>query len=129
MHDPIPPRPPDHEHRDPGRTQLRLAYDRTHLANERTFAAWIRTGLAIAAAGIAAAHIVPAAERERVTLSIGAVFVLLGAAIVVFGAWRFLQVARDLQELRSAHAPVHPWMVYLLTFVMVGVMLAGLLVV
>jgi putative membrane protein len=77
--------------------QERLAYDRTHLANERTFAAWLRTGLSVAAGGIAVAHLVPEPSRDSVeALTLGAAFVLLGVAIMTYGARQAAAVAERL---------------------------------
>lgn len=74
-----------------------LAYDRTHLANERTFAAWLRTGIAVAAGGIAVAHLVPEPSRDSlIALALGASFVLLGLAILAYGAHEFSQVNQRL---------------------------------
>jgi len=71
----------------PGTVQERLAYDRTHLSNHRTFAAWLRTGLSVAAGGIAVAHLVPEPSRDSIeALTLGAAFVLLGVAIMAYGA-------------------------------------------
>lgn len=103
----------------------RLAYDRTHLANERTFAAWIRTGLAVAALGIAVAHFVSQAGRDpALSLPFGLLFILVGAGMISFGAWRFARVSRDLALAGSPSAPVPPWVIYVLSL-----LLAALLVV
>jgi putative membrane protein len=110
--------------------QLRLAYDRTNLANERTFAAWVRTGLAIGAVGIAVGHLLPATlPAPVVTLTLGTVFVLLGIAVIAFGAWRFVSVSRDLEKVGSRHALVHPGLVVALTVLLGGAMLAVLMIV
>jgi putative membrane protein len=79
--------------------QLRLAYDRTRLANERTYAAWLRTGLSVAAGGIAVAHLVPEpARNSRVALLLGALFVGLGVVVMSYGARHFARVSRALAE-------------------------------
>jgi inner membrane protein YidH len=88
------------------KVQEQLAYDRTHLANERTFAAWLRTGLSVAAGGIAVAHLVPEPSRDSVeALTLGAAFVLLGVAIMAYGARQAAEVAERLA--REGHA-AHP---------------------
>lgn len=80
-----------------GELQLRLAYDRTRLANERTYAAWLRTGLSVAAGGIAVAHLVPEpARNSRVALLLGAMFVGLGVVVMGYGARHFARVSRAL---------------------------------
>ncbi|MGH7509715.1 MAG: YidH family protein [Gemmatimonadales bacterium] len=108
-----------------GDTQQRLAYDRTHLANERTFGAWIRTGLSVAAIGIATSHFLPPAVREPLfALTLGTIFVIVGVAIIGFGAWRYSQISRDLRVAGSPHALVRPWVVYLLAMVLGGLLFA-----
>jgi putative membrane protein len=106
----------------------RLAYDRTLLANERTFAAWLRTGLSVAALGLAIAHFIaePASARWYPRV-LGALFVGLGIGTVLFGAWRFARVARDLEATSSPSSALAPWVVYTLaaaaSLLLVGVML------
>lgn len=81
----------------PDSPSTRLAYERTHLANERTFAAWLRTGLSVAAGGIAIAHLIPEPSRDSATaLALGGVFVIMGVAIVAYGAHEFARVRRQL---------------------------------
>jgi putative membrane protein len=108
--------------------QLRLAYDRTHLANERTFAAWLRTGLSVAAGGIAVAHLVPEPSRNSlVALALGAAFVLLGVGILVYGARRYARSAAALNRDSGAPSPVAPRAVYLLASCISILLLAVLL--
>jgi putative membrane protein len=108
--------------------QLRLAYDRTHLANERTFAAWLRTGLSVSAGGIAVAHLVPEPSRNSlVALALGATFVLLGVGILVYGARQFAQTSATLRRDSGASSPVTPRVVYLLTSCISLLLLAVLL--
>ena len=114
----------------PGETQLRLAYDRTHLANERTFAAWLRTGLALGAVGIAVGHLLPDMVRSPVfTITLGTVFVLLGVSVIMFGAWRYIAVSRDLEYHGSRHATVRPALVLTLAVLLAAAMLAVLVLV
>ncbi|OGO58489.1 MAG: hypothetical protein A2V85_07775 [Chloroflexi bacterium RBG_16_72_14] len=65
---------------------------RTHLANERTFLAWFRTGVTLVALGLAAAALLaqstggdPPLDRE-----LAAVSILIGAFLVVVGAYRYV---------------------------------------
>lgn len=100
--------------------QERLAYDRTHLANERTFAAWLRTGLGTAALGFAAAHFVPQTGIEsRRAIVIGSLFVLVGIAMIVFGARRYYQVGHDLAMAGSERARVRLRIIVLLSAVLI----------
>lgn len=108
--------------------QLRLAYDRTRLANERTFAAWLRTGLAVAAGGVALAHLVPESARSAPAgPMLGATFVLLGIAILVYGGRQFTRMSATLPRGSGASPPVAPRMIYLLTTCMSMLLLAALL--
>ena len=105
-----------------------LAYDRTHLANERTFAAWLRTGLAVAAGGIAVAHLVPEPARDAwVALLLGAAFVLLGVAVIAYGARQFARVAAELGRDSGRSSPAPTRAVYGLTAVLGLLLLAVLL--
>jgi putative membrane protein len=100
----------------PGAVQERLAYDRTHLANERTFAAWLRTGLSVAAGGIAVAHLVPEPSRDSVeALTLGAAFVVLGVAIMAYGAHQAAVVAKRLAEEAHERRPRSARALYVLT--------------
>lgn len=82
--------------------QLRLAYDRTLLANERTYAAWLRTGLAVAAFGFALGQV---PDRTTAAMrAIAAALVLAGAAVIVYGGFRYRQVARDMRAEGSPSA-------------------------
>jgi putative membrane protein len=86
--------------------RVRLAFDRTHLANERTFAAWIRTGLSVGAVGIAVAHFTPTGDRGTgKVLALGGALMAIGIGLVAFGGWRYGQVN---QELAHASAPTLP---------------------
>lgn len=104
-----------------------LAYDRTHLANERTFAAWLRTGLSVAAGGIAVAHMVPEPARDSwIALLLGAAFVLLGIAVIAYGAREFARVAEELSHDSGRRSPAATRTVYGLTSV-IGVLLVAVL--
>jgi putative membrane protein len=104
-----------------------LAYDRTHLANERTFAAWLRTGLSVAAGGIAVAHLVPEPARDSwVALLLGGAFVVLGVAVIAYGARQFARVAAELGRDSGRRSPAAPRAVFALTGV-IGVLLLAVL--
>jgi putative membrane protein len=104
----------------------RLAYDRTLLANEGTFAAWVRTGFSIAAVGLAVRHFSPGAGAPALPWMLGARFVLIGIAVVGFGAWRFAAVSRDLGMAGAPAAGIAPSAVYLLTAVLAALLIAVL---
>ena len=94
-----------------------------HAANERTFLAWVRTGIAVIAFGfvidkfnlfvLTMASISPAGAGRRLQLEKlsgplgpyeGLAFVLVGLALIVVGATRFLRTQRllDDQEIHPA---------------------------
>lgn len=105
-----------------------LAYDRTHLANERTFAAWLRTGLSVAAGGIAVAHSVPEPARDSwIALLLGMTFVLLGVAVIAYGAREFARVADALARASGRRSPAPTRAVYGLTGLVAGLLMAVLL--
>ena len=109
--------------------RARLAYDRTLLANERTFAAWLRTGLSVAAVGLAVAHLAALPEEgPELPVLLGGGFVLVGIAILAFGAWRFTRVNRDLAEAGSPSTGVKPGLAYTVTAVVAVLLLSVLLV-
>lgn len=104
-----------------------LAYDRTHLATERTYAAWLRTGLSVAAGGIAVARLVPEPARgSLVSLLLGGVFVLLGIAIMGYGAWQFALTTERLCGERARPLPTTPMSAYVLTGVISFLLIAVL---
>ena len=65
---------------------------RTHLANERTFLAWFRTGVTLVALGLAAAALLTQDSGRALPLNreLAAVAILIGAFLVVVGAYRYL---------------------------------------
>lgn len=72
-----------------------LALERTLLANERTLLAYLRSALAFAAAGAAILHFY-AQQALLVTLAWG--LIAAGAAIGIWGGYRFAQVRRRLRN-------------------------------
>lgn len=115
------PLPPQRPARGPGdaspreRDQQQLSQDRTHLAAERTYASWMRTGLSIAAGGIAIVRLLPEpSRRSQLVLVIGGAFVLLGVAILTWGARQFTLTVRRLREGRHPE-PTTPRAAWLLT--------------
>jgi putative membrane protein len=106
--------------------QLRLAYDRTLLANERTYAAWLRTGLAVAAFGFALGHV---PDRTTTAMrAIAAALVLAGAAVIVYGGHRYRQVARDMRAQGSPAAAAPSPVIGAFTFVIAILIVVLLLV-
>jgi putative membrane protein len=91
-----------------------LAASRTHLANERTFAAWVRTGLSVAAAGIAVAKAPASPRAHTAKLALGALFILLGSVMIVFGGIRYGRVANDLRAAGSPPVRLSGQLVYLI---------------
>ena len=73
---------------------------RTRLANERTYLAWWRTGLAAFAVAIAAGQLLPAiANQSGIVYEIlGGGFTAVGIAAIIFGAVRYRDVERALDE-------------------------------
>jgi putative membrane protein len=71
---------------------------RTLLANERTYLAWLRTALTAMAVAIGVGRIVPGVTSvTRWPFEVvGAGFALLGVAVLVYGALRFLRVEQAL---------------------------------
>jgi putative membrane protein len=72
---------------------------RTHLANERTFLAWLRTGLSLIAVGLAAAGFLPVdlVPGFPYVRSFAALLVLLGSAMVPYGASRYVRASRQIE--------------------------------
>src|SRR5215207_5265411 len=94
---------------------LDLDNNRTLLAAERTYAAWMRTGLSIAAGGIAIVRLLPDPRRHtNVALAIGGAFVLLGVAIILFGARPYAGTTRRLDR-GGRPRPTTPRAAYLIT--------------
>lgn len=107
--------------------QQRLAYDRTYLANERTYAAWLRTGLAVAAGGIAIAHLLPEPSRHSIpAFVLGTAFVLLGVAVMSYGAWQFVAIARKIAEETGRPVGGTPRFAFILTLIIAALLLAVL---
>ena len=73
-----------------------LATDRTLLANERTFLAYVRTALAFLITGVGAIKIFVSLAG----LAAGSIFLLLAAATLVVGIWRFRTVNHRYHKLR-----------------------------
>ena len=125
---PAPDRPAPGERAAAADVQLRLAYDRTYLANERTYAAWLRTGLAIAAGGITVAHLVPAPSRDAwVALGLGSAFVGGGVGVMAYGGLRFTRTAAALARQEGPAAPGPSRLPHLLTAAVGALLLAVLL--
>lgn len=77
-----------------------LALDRTRLSNERTFLAYVRTSLAFFAAGAALLHFF----TSTTTQVTGWTMLALGAAMIIIGVLRFLEVSRRIRAMTATHA-------------------------
>lgn len=107
--------------------QQRLAYDRTFLANERTYAAWLRTGLAVSAGGIAIVHLIAeATSPSSAAFALGASFVLLGLAVMAYGARQFVHTARAMARETGRAVGSSPRIAYALTLVIAALLIAVL---
>jgi putative membrane protein len=96
-----------------------------HLANERTFLAWVRTGIAIMSLGFVVARfglwlrelgagLTPQVQTQGSGTSapIGAGMIGLGGALVIFAAWRFHVVDR---QIAAGHFKVDRGLIVLIT--------------
>ncbi len=84
-------------------TRDRLAYDRTVLANERTLLAYLRTALTFLGVG---ATFVQFFHYLWMTI-VGWIFIPLGIATFVIGAWRWFSLRRAIHR-HAARAPYAP---------------------
>ena len=73
---------------------------RTHLANERTFLAWWRSGLTALGVSLAVGRIVPElGNQTRWPYAVlGALYAVIGIAMVAYGSWRQQRVERDFER-------------------------------
>ena len=110
------------------RVQVQLAYTRTYLASERTFAAWLRTGLSVAAAGFAMTKLV-SGPALPIAITIGVILVLIGAAIILFGAWSFRRVCGRLSGAEAPPSPLSLWMVNLVSGLLAALLIGVLFLV
>jgi putative membrane protein len=107
-----------------GRRDLPEAAVRDHLANERTLLAWQRTALGVIAIGFLVDRF--ALEGGGTNLSgsvLGIAMVLLGAAVSVVGAYRFMRTEREIDT--HTYRPALLAHLVLTAFIVVG---AGALV-
>jgi putative membrane protein len=96
--------------------ELRLACDRTHLANVRTFLSWLRTALALEAVGLVVAYLAPrSTPHASLSLALSVTLVLLGVAIAVFGMREYGRTATALERHSGRAPPVTPGWARVLT--------------
>ncbi len=69
--------------------QVRLALDRTILANERTYAAWIRTGIAALLAGLVVEKILIEAIPIWGVHMISVAFIAFSGVAFFLASWRY----------------------------------------
>lgn len=72
-----------------------LALDRTRLANERTMLAYIRTAFMLIVAGATALKLFVETPAVVITAWL---FIVLGAIVALFGAWRFESMRRKINQ-------------------------------
>jgi len=78
------------------RRDLPEAAVRDHLANERTLLAWQRTALGVIAIGFLVDRFALEGGTTFVGSVLGVAMVLLGAAVSVVGAYRFVRTEREI---------------------------------
>ena len=74
---------------------------RTLLAAERTLLAWLRTGLTVLAVAVGIGKIAPDLSDDANTTAwavLGAMYAVLGVAVVVYGFWRGRVVDRAVRS-------------------------------
>src|SRR6202161_1162400 len=87
-----------------------------HSANERTFLAWVRTAIAVMAFGflverfdlfleIAAPALARRTQGSKLGNEAGLALIILGAAIIVIAAGRFLSTAKAIDSEKSLRSP------------------------
>lgn len=107
---------------------------RDHLANERTYLAWLRTSLTFSSAGIALTQLfrLVAENSEgftnRVSTVIGSLFVAMGITTMVMGCIRYFHVQEVLQQGEFPVSRIMIMFVSAVTFSLVVVALALLIV-
>ena len=84
---------------------------RDHLANERTFLAWVRTGIAMMGFGVLIAKLrfqfgaAPLPHSRIISsVTVGAVFIVIGLLTVVVSAWIFTRIGEAID--REEYQPI-----------------------
>ena len=81
----------------PGVEPIREAAVRDHLANERTVLAWQRTALAVVGIGFVVDRFALGPSGPTLLGSVlGTALVVIGAAVSVVGAYRFVRTEREI---------------------------------
>ena len=78
-----------------------LAIERTRLANERTALSYLRTTLAMTAGALTLLHLVPTPAARLTAWAL----IIFGAALITFGAYRFVAVRRRVSGYARLHQP------------------------
>ena len=98
---------------------------RDQLANERTFLAWVRTALGLIGVGVVLAKWVD----EGVTTQLGGIaFVVLGAAVLIYGIVRYRQVTSLLERGKYRAARTGPLILTIAGLIAASVAVAIVLV-
>ncbi len=81
-----------------------LAMMRTKFASERTLLAYLRTALALVLAGLTFVKLF----EDVLYVTIGLLFIPLGAGMAVFGTWRFKKKQQEISSSVRAYTPTSP---------------------
>lgn len=86
--------------------RLRLAEDRTVLANERTYTAWVRTGLAALAAGVAFEKLLPGTMPDWTLRTIAVILILFSASAFFLAIWHYTHLGLKLRRAEIRTPPI-----------------------
>lgn len=93
---------------DPGEpdARIRLAEDRTVLANERTYTAWVRTGLAALAAGVGFEKFLAGAMPEWIIRAIAVILILFSFCAFFLAIWHYTHLGLKLKNAEIKTPPI-----------------------
>ena len=85
------------------------AEERTEWADQRTYAGWIRTGLTSMAVGFGIVEFMREVEPTWLIVSIGVLFIVIGAAVEAVAFISFRHVSLEMQEKRDLEMSLPVW--------------------